>query len=50
LFSSAHQIILFPTPVVTFCTLIVLEGEKKEKKKKRTKQARSKSYETFLKP
>ena len=35
LFSNAYQIILFPTPVVTFSALIWLDGEKT--------QARSKS-------
>jgi hypothetical protein len=28
LFSNAHQIILVPTPAMTFCTLILLEEKK----------------------
>jgi hypothetical protein len=34
LFSNAYQIILFTTPVVTFSTLILLDGEKKKARSK----------------
>jgi hypothetical protein len=30
LFSNAHQIILFPTPVVNLCTLNLLEEKKRQ--------------------